>query len=55
MKNKKQEQRQKTEKIGKEGPKGHTSPPRWAPKLIFNRRTVKRNRNEIEARKKIRF
>ena len=28
--------------------------PRWAPKkIIFHIRTVKRNRNEIEARKKI--
>ena len=57
-KNKKQEKRQKTvEKKGrkkwKEGPKGYH--PRWAQKLIFHIRTVKRNRNEIEAQKKIRF
>ena len=50
MKNKKQEKRQKTGgKKGKEGPKKYH--PRWAQKLIFNIRTVKRNRNEIEAQK----
>ena len=45
-------------KKGKEGPKGKTTPslsPRWAKKLIFYIRTVKRNRNEIEARKKSDF
>ena len=31
------------------------TPPRWAQELIFYIRTVKRNRNEIEAQKKIRF
>ena len=36
-------------KKGKEGPKGYTQ------KLIFHKRTVKRNRNEIEAQKKLRF
>ena len=33
----------------KEGSKGYH--PRWAQKLIFHIRTVKRNRNEIEAQK----
>ena len=37
----------------KDGPRGHH--PRWAQKLIFHIRTVKRNRNEIEARKKSDF
>ncbi len=37
----------------KEGPKGY--PPRRPKKLIFYIRTVKRNRNEIEARKKSDF
>ena len=37
----------------KEGPKG--CHPRWAQKLIFYIRTVKRNRNEIEAHQKISF
>ena len=50
-KNKKQEKNKKREKKvgkkGKEGPKGYH--PRWAQKLIFHKRTVKRNRNEIEA------
>ena len=53
-KNKKQEKNKKREeKVGKrrkEGPKGYH--PRWAPKLIFHIRTLKRNRNEIEAQKK---
>ena len=57
MKKNKQEKRQKTgEKIGKkgkDGPKGYH--PRWVPKLIFHIRTVKRNRDEIEGPKKIRF
>ena len=43
----------KVGKKGKEGPKGYH--PRWAQKLIFHIRTVKRNRNEIEARKKSDF
>ena len=51
---KKQEIRQntgeKSRKKAKEGPKG-TYHPRWAQKLIFHIRTVKRNRNEIEAQK----
>ena len=29
--------------------------PRWAQKLIFHMRTVKRNRNEFEATQRIRF
>ena len=58
MKNKKQEKSQKTGekkvgKKGKEGPKGYH--PRWAQKLIFHLRIVKRNRNEIEAQKKIKI
>ena len=41
-------------KKGKEGPKGYT--PRWAQKFFFLlQRTVKRNRNEIEAQKKSDF
>ena len=39
----------KSRKKGKEGPKEHH--PRWAQKVIFHIRTVKRNRNEIEAQK----
>ena len=42
----------KVGKKGKEGPKGY-HPTRWAQKLIFHLRTVKRNRNEIEALKKL--
>ena len=62
MENKKQEKIQKTVektlgKKGKEWPKGvhPSSHPRWAQKLIFHIRTVKRNRNEIEAKKKSDF
>ena len=61
MKNKKQEKRQKKRekkksmKKRKEGPKGVSHLPRWAQKLIFHIRTVKRNRNEIEAQKKSNF
>ena len=44
---------EKSRKKGKKGPKGYH--PRWAPKLIFHIRTVKRNRNEIEAHKKSDF
>ena len=40
-------------KKGKEGPKGYH--PRWAQKLNFHIRTVKRNRNDIEAQKKSDF
>ena len=47
---KKQEKRKKK---GKEGPKLYH--PRWAQKLIFHIRTVKRNRHEIEAQKKSDF
>ena len=58
-KNKKQEKRQKnrekSRKKGKEGPKGGKVHPRCAQKLIFHIRTVKWNRNEIEAPKKNRF
>ena len=56
MKNKKARRKtkngrkKKVGKKGKEGPKGYH--PRCAPKLIFHIRTVKRNRNEIEAQKK---
>ena len=55
---KKQEKRQKmgekkVGKKGKDGLKGYH--PRWAPKLIFHIRTVKRNRNEIEAQKQSDF
>ena len=39
----------KVGKKGKEGFKGYH--PRWAQKKIFHIRTVKRNRNEIEAQK----
>ena len=57
MKNKKQENVKKTggksRKKRKRGPKGvpPEDHPRWAQKLIFPTRTVKRNRNEIEAQK----
>ena len=58
MKNRKQEKDKKREKKkvgkkGKEGPKGYH--PKWAQKLIFHIRTVKRNRNEIETQKKSDF
>ena len=57
---KKQEKRQTEEKKSmkkrKWGPKGvFFYHPRWAQKLIFHTRTVKRNRNEIEAQKKSDF
>ena len=51
----KKREKKKVGKKGKEGPKGGGVFPRWAQKLIFHIRTVKRNRNEIEARKKNRF
>ena len=59
-KNKEQEKRQKNgkkkvRKKGKEASKGVFYLPRWAQKLIFHTRTGKRNRNEIEARKKSDF
>ena len=53
QKNKKKEKTDMRKK-GKEGPKGYL-PPRRAQKLIFYKRTVKRNRNEIEAQKKSDF
>ena len=47
----------KGRKKGKYGPKGvfFFYHPRWAQKLIFHIRTVKRNRDEIEAQKKSDF
>ena len=55
---KKVKKRQK--KVGKKKEKRAQScifyyTPRWAQKLIFHIRTVKRNRNEIEAQKKSDF
>ena len=50
---KKKREKKKVGKKGKEVPKGYR--PRWAQKLIFHTRTVKRNRNEIEAQKKSDF
>ena len=55
---KKQEKRQKngrkkSRKKRKRGPNG--APPETGPKIVFYIRTVKRNRNEIEPQKKIRF
>ena len=56
IKSKKQDKkngRKKVGKKGKEGPKGLPPyHPRWAQKLIFQKRKIKRNRNEIEAQKK---
>ena len=51
--NKKQEKngRKKSRKKMKRGPKGVCVVPSRAQKLIFHVRTVKRNRNEIEAQK----
>ena len=46
-------EKKKVGKKGKEGPKGYH--PRRAQKLIFHIRTVKRNRNEIEAQRKSDF
>ena len=43
----------KKEKKEKRAQRGYA--PRWAQQLIFHIRTVKRNRNEIEAQKKNRF
>ena len=51
-KQKTQEQKEE-EKKRKRGPKGGITPPRRAQKLFFYIRTVKRNRNEIEAQKKL--
>ena len=42
----------KRKKRAQRGQKNH---PRWAQKLIFHIRTVKRNRNEMEAQKKSDF
>ena len=56
IKSKKKDKKREKNKVGKkekEGLKGYH--PRWAQKLIFHIRTVKRNRNEMEAQKKIRF
>ena len=56
IKSKKKDKKREEKKVGKKGkadPKGYD--PRWAPKLIFHIRTVKRNRNEIEAQKKSDF
>ena len=50
--------RKKSRKKKKRGPKGVpylTYHPRWAQKLIFRIRTVKRKRNEIEAQNKSDF
>ena len=60
MKKIKQEKRQKNGRKKKGGKKENMAqlgvyPPRWAPKLIFHIRIVKRNRNEIEAQKKSDF
>ena len=62
MKNKKQEKSQKKreKKVGKKEKRAQRGlppemDPRWAQKLIFHIRTVKRNRNEIEAQKKSDF
>ena len=52
-KKKKQKTGEKKGKKGKRGPKGYH--PRWAQQLIFHIRTVKRNRNEIEAQEKSDF
>ena len=49
----KKREKKKVGKKGKEGPKGYH--PRWAQKLIFHRRTVKRYRNAIEAQKRSDF
>ena len=56
-KNKKKDKKKekKSSEKRKRGPKGFYPLPRWAQKMIFHVRTVKRNRNEIEAQKKIRF
>ena len=52
-KKKDKKREKKVGKKGREGPKLYH--PRWAQKLIFHIRTVKRNRNEIEAEKKSDF
>ena len=54
IKSKEKDKKREKKKVGrKEGPKGYH--PRWAQKLIFHVRTVKRNRNEIEVQKKTDF
>ena len=59
IKSKRKDQKREKKKEGKKekrGPKGRgTHLPRWAQKLIFHIRTVKRNRNEIDAKKKSDF
>ena len=52
-KKKDKKREKKSRKKGKEGPKGYH--PRWAQKMIFHIRIVKRNRNEIEAQIKSDF
>ena len=54
-KDKKNGRKKSSKKRKKEGPKGLPYHPRWAQKLIFHIRTVKRNRNEMEAQKKSDF
>ena len=50
---KKKNGRKEEKKKEKRAQRGTLPPPRWANKLIFLTRTVKRNRNEVEAQKKI--
>ena len=52
-KNEEMNKKKKLQKKGKDGPKGYH--PRWAHKFIFHIRTVKINRNEIDAQKKSDF
>ena len=56
IKSKKKDKKREKKKLGKKkerGPKG--VPPEMGPKIDFSQRTVKRNRNEIEAQKKSDF
>ena len=57
IKSKKKDKKTGEKKVGKKEKRAQrgTYHPRWAQKLIFHIRTVKRNRNEIEARKKSDF
>ena len=56
IKSKRKDKKREKKKVGKKGKEGSkVYHPRWAQKLIFHIRTVKRNRNEIEARKKSDF
>ena len=56
VKSKKKDKKREKKKVGKKEKRAQRGyHPRWAQKLIFHVRAVKRNRDEIEAQKKFRF